>query len=130
MSAIFIMESIMDHVARSLGLDVEQVKKENLYKQGDISYNVSWWNNVDVAFHFYSVFLQVYTLLWYINKNVYLFLSAQENRPEGFKLEHCNIQNMWDGECVCVCVRVCVCVWVCVGVCGCVCVWVWQTEML
>ena len=41
MGAIFIMESIMDHVARSLGLDVEEVKYANLYQPGDVSYNVS-----------------------------------------------------------------------------------------
>ena len=34
--AIFIMESIMDHVARTLDMDVDTVKKMNLYKQGDV----------------------------------------------------------------------------------------------
>ena len=38
---IFIIESIMDDMARSLGLDVEQVKEANFYKKGDISYLVS-----------------------------------------------------------------------------------------
>ena len=41
-NAIFIMESMMEHVARSLGLDVEQVKDNNLYKQGDTCYVVSY----------------------------------------------------------------------------------------
>ena len=31
----------MDDMARSLGLDVEQVKEANFYKKGDISYLVS-----------------------------------------------------------------------------------------
>lgn len=34
---VFIMESMMDHVARSLGLDVETVKKANLYQKGQIT---------------------------------------------------------------------------------------------
>ena len=36
MPAIFIMESMMDHLARSLKLDVEAVKKANLYQQGQV----------------------------------------------------------------------------------------------
>ena len=31
----------MDDMARSLGMDVEQVKEANFYKKGDISYLVS-----------------------------------------------------------------------------------------
>ncbi len=34
--AIFIVESIMDHVARTLNMDIEVVKKMNFYKQGDV----------------------------------------------------------------------------------------------
>ena len=34
--AIFIMESIMDHVARTLGMDVDEVKKQNLYQQDQV----------------------------------------------------------------------------------------------
>ena len=33
---IFIMESMIDHVARSLGMDVESVKRANLYTQGQV----------------------------------------------------------------------------------------------
>ena len=39
--AIFFIESIMANIADSLGLDVEQVKRANLYQQGDISPTVS-----------------------------------------------------------------------------------------
>lgn len=35
---IFITESILDQVSRSLKMDVEQVKEANMYKPGDISY--------------------------------------------------------------------------------------------
>lgn len=35
--AIFIMESMIDHVARSQGLVVENVKRANLYKQGMVT---------------------------------------------------------------------------------------------
>ena len=38
--AIFIIESIMDNVACTIGMDVEQFKQTNLYKKGDISYIV------------------------------------------------------------------------------------------
>lgn len=34
--AIFIMESIIDQVARTLGMDVDAVKKMNLYKDGQV----------------------------------------------------------------------------------------------
>ncbi len=34
---IFIMESMIDHVARSQGLNVEGVKQANLYKQGMVT---------------------------------------------------------------------------------------------
>ena len=34
--AIFIMESMIDHLARSLNLDVEDVKKVNLYRIGQV----------------------------------------------------------------------------------------------
>ena len=37
---IFITESILDQVSRSLKMDVEQVKEANMYKPGDISYTV------------------------------------------------------------------------------------------
>ena len=40
----------MDHVARSLQLDVEQVKRANLYKQGDTSHTVSL-REVAMRFH-------------------------------------------------------------------------------
>ena len=33
---IFIMESMIDHVARSLNMDVETVKKANLYQKGQV----------------------------------------------------------------------------------------------
>lgn len=36
MPAIFMMESMMDHVAKVLGMDTEAVKKMNLYKQGQV----------------------------------------------------------------------------------------------
>ena len=36
MPAIFMMESMMDHVAKALGMDTEAVKKMNLYKQGQV----------------------------------------------------------------------------------------------
>ena len=39
--AIFIIESLMDDVARNIGMDVEQFKQANLYKKGDVSYLVS-----------------------------------------------------------------------------------------
>lgn len=47
--AIFIMESLMDDVARNIGMDVEQFKQANLYKKGDVSYLVSlnYSNNND-----------------------------------------------------------------------------------
>jgi CO/xanthine dehydrogenase Mo-binding subunit len=34
--AIFIMESMMDHLARSLNLDIEEVKRMNLYTMGQV----------------------------------------------------------------------------------------------
>ena len=34
--AIFIAESMMDHVARSLQMDVEDVKKANLYQKDQV----------------------------------------------------------------------------------------------
>ena len=34
--AIFIMEALVDYVAKSLGLDVEQVKRANLYQLGQV----------------------------------------------------------------------------------------------
>ncbi|XP_019856500.1 PREDICTED: xanthine dehydrogenase/oxidase-like [Amphimedon queenslandica] len=36
--AIFIIGSIMDNVARTIGMSVEKVKEANLYKKGDVSY--------------------------------------------------------------------------------------------
>ena len=36
--AIFIMESMIDHLARSLTLDVEDVKRMNLYRMGQVSF--------------------------------------------------------------------------------------------
>ena len=36
--AIFIMESMTDHLARSLNLDVEDVKRKNLYRMGQVSF--------------------------------------------------------------------------------------------
>ena len=79
MAAIFVMESIMDHVANSLQLDVEQVKRANLCRQGDILYNVS--NELDRRWNL-----------------VVLLLFLQINYPREFKLDHCNIESMWDGE--------------------------------
>ena len=38
--AIFIMESMMDHLARSLNLDVEEVKRMNLYTMGQVCLSV------------------------------------------------------------------------------------------
>lgn len=38
--AIFIMESIMDQVARTLDMDVDAVKKMNLYKDGQVAGNL------------------------------------------------------------------------------------------
>lgn len=38
--AIFIMESMMDHLAKTLKLDPGDVKVANMYKQGDVSYIV------------------------------------------------------------------------------------------
>ena len=35
------METMIDHVARSLGKDVEAVKRANLYKQGQVSVSKS-----------------------------------------------------------------------------------------
>ena len=35
--AIFIAESMMDHVARSLQMDVEDVKKANLYQKDQVA---------------------------------------------------------------------------------------------
>lgn len=37
---VFIIESIIDDVARSVGIDVEQFKQVNFYKKGDISHLV------------------------------------------------------------------------------------------
>ena len=34
------MESMIDHLAKSIGADVEAVRKMNLYKQGQVEYNV------------------------------------------------------------------------------------------
>lgn len=34
--AIFFMESILDQVAKTLNMDVEAVKKMNLYKDGQV----------------------------------------------------------------------------------------------
>ena len=34
--AIFIMESMMDHVAKDLGMDADTFRKMNLYKQGQV----------------------------------------------------------------------------------------------
>ena len=39
--AIFIIESIMDNVARTIGMNVEKFKEANLYKKGDVSCLVS-----------------------------------------------------------------------------------------
>ena len=36
--AIFIMESMMDHLANSLNLDVEDVKRMNLYRLGQVRF--------------------------------------------------------------------------------------------
>ena len=44
----------MDHVARSIQLDVDLVKRVNLYKQGDISYNVS--DELDTKIHHPCIF--------------------------------------------------------------------------
>ena len=35
--AIYIGESMIDHLARSLGMEVETVKRANLYKQGQVT---------------------------------------------------------------------------------------------
>ena len=43
----------MTRVAESLELDIEQVKRANLYKQGDVSPTVSI-NTFEVVFHFYN----------------------------------------------------------------------------
>ena len=39
--SIFIMESIMDHLAKSLNMEPGKLKETNMYKQGDVSYIVS-----------------------------------------------------------------------------------------
>lgn len=36
--AIFIMESMIDHLARSLSLEVEDVKRMNLYRMGQVNF--------------------------------------------------------------------------------------------
>ena len=36
LQAIFIAESMMDHVARSLKMDVDTVKRVNLYQQNQV----------------------------------------------------------------------------------------------
>ncbi|KAL5509791.1 hypothetical protein EMCRGX_G005217 [Ephydatia muelleri] len=71
---IFIMESLVDYVAKSLNLDVEQVKLANLYQQGQVTpYNIPLnycsirdiWNqlyksaDVDARKQFISEFNQV-----------------------------------------------------------------------
>ena len=38
---IFIMEAMIDHVARSLNMDVGVVKRANLYKQGQVTMHVN-----------------------------------------------------------------------------------------
>ena len=43
MPALFIIESIMDHLAASLQMDPDVLKEMNMYQQGDKSYIV--WNN-------------------------------------------------------------------------------------
>ena len=78
MSAIFIMESVLDHVARSLDLDVEQVKDTNLYKQGDTCYVVSYMHTISQR----------------------MICVSQMNYPKPFTLDHCNIRDMWTRECV------------------------------
>ena len=39
---IFIMESLVDYVAKSLNLNVEQVKLANLYQQGQVRVPDVW----------------------------------------------------------------------------------------
>ena len=36
--AIFIIESIMEHVGETLGIPAETVKQKNLYEKGQVSY--------------------------------------------------------------------------------------------
>lgn len=45
--AIFIIESAIDHLARSLKIDPEELKEMNMYRQGDISYVVrDYYSNI------------------------------------------------------------------------------------
>ena len=42
--AIFIIESIMEHVGEALGIPAETVKQKNLYEKGQVSYLDTYTN--------------------------------------------------------------------------------------
>lgn len=52
---IFMIESMMDNVARSIGMDVEQFKQVNFYKKGDVSIIVRKENSNKFSYHYCSL---------------------------------------------------------------------------
>ena len=94
----------MANIADSLGLDVEQVKRANLYQQGDISPTVSkikYITNQLCMFqkaHKHTSSCIMYCKLLYSDIFACMVNIRQvDPQKGGMPLKYCNIQQLWDG---------------------------------
>ena len=69
----------MDHLAKSLQMNPEELKAKNMYKQGDISYIVRMHLNLGPR----------------PKHNYFVLIKAD---PKGMPLQYCKIEDLWKSQ--------------------------------